>query len=157
MQLAVFSDTHGNIGPMCAAIRAWNPDIVLHLGDYVRDAQTVRERFPGLDFRHVRGNCDVGMKDEPEKLFLNLEGVELFATHGHLYDVKWGLDSIRNTAYFAGARLCLFGHTHQRLYFEMGGITFLNPGTAGQGCELSAALITLENGTAACRIQRIGE
>ena len=152
MQLAVFSDTHGNIEPMCAAIRAWQPDMVLHLGDYVRDAQTLRERFPDLDLRRVRGNCDVGMRDEPEKLSLNLEGVEIFATHGHIYNVKYGLDSLRNAAWFSGAKLCLFGHTHQRLYLELGGIRFLNPGTAGQGYELTAARIIIENGTAACRI-----
>ena len=137
---------------MCAAIRAWQPDIVLHLGDYVRDAMSVRERFPDLDLRYVRGNCDVGMKDEPEKLSLNVEGVEIFATHGHSYNVKYGLDSLCNAAYFSGAKLCLFGHTHQRLYLELGGIRFLNPGTAGQGYELTAARIIIENGTAACRI-----
>ena len=142
---------------MCAAIRAWQPDVVLHLGDYVRDAQTVRERFPDLDLRYVRGNCDVGMKDEPEKLFFDLGGVEIFATHGHIYDVKYGLDSLRNAAYFSGAKLCLFGHTHQKLYLEMGGIQFLNPGTAGQGYELTAARITVENGTAACKICGIGD
>ena len=157
MLLAVFSDTHGNIEPMCAAIRAWQPDLVLHLGDYVRDAQTVRERFPELDLRRVRGNCDVGMRDEPEKLSLNVEGVEIFATHGHLYNVKYGLDSLRNAAWFSGAKLCLFGHTHQRLYMDMGGIQFLNPGSAGQGYELYGAQIVLENGTAACRICKLGD
>ena len=155
MLIAVFSDTHGHIEPMCAAIRAWQPDMVLHLGDYVRDAQSVRERFPDLDLRHVRGNCDVGMRDEPEKLSLHLEGMEIFATHGHLYNVKYGLDSLCNAAYFSGAKLCLFGHTHRRLYMEMGGLRLLNPGTAGQGQELTAARITLENGTAACRICEI--
>ena len=156
MLLAVFSDTHGNIEPMCAAIRTWQPDLVLHLGDYVRDALTVRERFPELDLRYVRGNCDVGLRDEPEKLSLNLEGVELFATHGHLYNVKYALDSLRNAAYFSGAKLCLFGHTHQRLYLDMGGIQFLNPGTAGQGYALTAAQVVIENGTAACKIVPLG-
>lgn len=154
MLLAVFSDTHGNLGPACAAIRAWQPDVVLHLGDYVRDAQTLREKFPELDIRYVRGNCDMG-SNESEKLFFNLGGVDIFATHGHLYDVKWSLDSLLNTAHFSGAGLCLFGHTHQRFYMNMGGIELLNPGTAGKGYELSAALIRIENGVAECKIHTL--
>lgn len=155
MRLAVFSDTHSNIEPMVRAVRTYNPDMVIHLGDFLRDALELKERFPDLDVRYVRGNCDVGMK-ESDTLELELEGVKIFATHGHRYNVKWGLDSLRNAAWFSGSKVCLFGHTHQRIYLEMGGIQFLNPGTAGEGFELSAALITLESGSAACKIIDIG-
>lgn len=156
MLLAVLSDTHGNLAPACAALRAWQPDMVIHLGDCVRDALELRERFPAPDIRLVRGNCDVGVR-ESEKLSLNVEGVEIFATHGHLYNVKWGMDALRNAAYFSGARLCLFGHTHQRHYANVGGIEFLNPGSAGSGSEYSAALIRVENGAAECRIHTLGK
>ena len=39
MRIAVFSDSHGVKEPMLAAIEEQKPDMVLHLGDYVRDAE----------------------------------------------------------------------------------------------------------------------
>lgn len=156
VRLAVFSDTHGIIAPACTAIRAYGPDMVIHLGDYVRDALSLQEVFPALDIRYVRGNCDVGMK-ATEDLLLELEGVKIFATHGHAYSVKWQLDTLGNKAYFEGARLCLFGHTHQKLYLRYQSLELLNPGSAGAGEEASFALITLEKGTTACKIIHIGE
>ena len=152
--LAVFSDTHGNVEPMKRAVLSWAPDVVLHLGDYSRDADWLRGQFPDLDIRSVRGNCDLGSA-APDKLELEWEGVKLLATHGHLYNVKYTLDPLMNAAYFSGAKLALYGHTHFSEYREEGGIMFLNPGSAGTGSRPSAALITLEKGTAACRIVKM--
>ena len=127
------------------------PDAVLHLGDHCRDAAWLREQFPDLDIRGVRGNCDYGGGGE-DRLELEWEGVKILATHGHLYNVKYTMDPLRNAAYFSGARLVLYGHTHFAEYREEGGVAFLNPGSAGMGRPLSAALVTLEKGTAACKI-----
>ena len=41
MRIAVFSDSHGVKEPMLAAIEEQKPDMVLHLGDYVRDAEAI--------------------------------------------------------------------------------------------------------------------
>ncbi len=140
---------------MFRAVRAHAPDAALHLGDLVRDAQALREEFPALDVRSVKGNCDVG-SDAPEKQLFTLEGVSVFMTHGHLYHVKYTLDSLRTAAQVTGAKLVLFGHTHERECREYGGVTFLNPGTAGSGRALSFALVELVNGTAQCRVVDLG-
>jgi hypothetical protein len=42
----VFSDTHGNTEPMFRAVKKYNPDMVLHLGDHASDAQELEDRFP---------------------------------------------------------------------------------------------------------------
>ena len=58
MLIAVFADSHGELDGMCAAIDGHRPDMVLHLGDYARDAESLEKYYPGLDIRYVRGNCD---------------------------------------------------------------------------------------------------
>ena len=154
MLLAVFSDSHGSQEPLCRAIRTYQPDMVLHLGDYVRDAMALEKALPGLEVRYVRGNCDVG-SPAPETLCFALEGVSVFMTHGHLYSVKYTLQSIANAAHFSGARLALFGHTHQAEYRRMGDVLLLNPGSAGRGDEKTFCLLTLEGGKYAWRMERL--
>ena len=154
MLLAVFSDSHGSREPMRRAIRAHNPDMVLHLGDYARDAAALADALPGLEVRYVRGNCDVG-SPAPETLCFALEGVSVFMTHGHLYSVKYTLQSIANAAHFSGARLALFGHTHQAEYRRMGDVLLLNPGSAGRGDEKTFGLLTVEGGEFSWRMERL--
>lgn len=144
MRILVFSDTHGNTEPMLAAVARHSPDMVLHLGDHARDAQELRERFPDLDVRSVRGNCDL-LASAPVKQLLEAEGLRLFLTHGHEYSVKYTLDSLLNAAHFAGAQLALFGHTHQAEYRNYGDLALLNPGSAGMG-EQSCGVLTIEKG-----------
>lgn len=150
--LAVFSDSHGDIDSMETVIRRVSPDLVLHLGDYARDADALRCTFPVLDIRSVRGNCDFGVQAE-DRLSFSVEGVPLFLTHGHLYSVKYTLDSLANAACFSGARLALFGHTHQSEYRKMGGVTLFNPGSVRDGG--SYGLITISGGTFQCKLAEI--
>lgn len=130
------------------AIEELRPDVVLHLGDHARDAEELCALFPGLDIRSVRGNCDYGSA-APEELCFSLDGVKIYMTHGHKNYVKYSLDSLGNAAYFSGARLALFGHTHQREYKEMGTLTLFNPGTAGEGGR-SCGLLRIREGSFQC-------
>ena len=68
-----------------------------------------------------------------------LDGVKFFLTHGHRYSVKYTLDALLNAAYFAGADMVLFGHTHRAM-------RVVNPGTAGVGAACTYACIETENG-----------
>ncbi|MBM6937557.1 metallophosphoesterase family protein, partial [Pseudoflavonifractor phocaeensis] len=91
MKILVFSDSHGNTKTMMELVERHKPDRILHLGDVVRDAYTLREAFPDIPLDLVRGNCD-GWLPEPEELHVTLEGRKLFLCHGHTYHVKydWG-------------------------------------------------------------------
>lgn len=153
LRLAVFSDSHGAVSPLRQTVLAQAPDMVLHLGDYIRDADALRADFPGLDIRCVRGNCDLG-DPGPDRLVFPVEGVNIFMTHGHLYAVKYSLDSLCNAARAAGAGLVLYGHTHQSDWRQMGAMTIVNPGSAGMG-EKSYALITIQGGVFDCEIREL--
>lgn len=59
MKAAVFSDTHANTGLMVEAVRRYQPDVIIHLGDYERDTAVLRQEFPEIPLYNVRGNCDL--------------------------------------------------------------------------------------------------
>ena len=149
--IAVFSDTHGNTRPMFETVRRIKPDAVLHLGDHARDAEALEAAFPQLDVRFVRGNCDLAAF-APDKLTPMWQGVRIFMTHGHLYNVKYTMQPLMNAAGFSEAQLVLYGHTHIPDWEEHDGVQFLNPGTAGSGSRLSYALIELRNGSFKTRL-----
>ena len=153
MKAAVFSDTHGNTARMAAKVAEVQPDVILHLGDHDRDTRILRQRFPDIPLYSVCGNCDYGSQ-EPVSGVVSLGPVRAFITHGHMYNVRWGVDSLVYAAQEAGAALALFGHTHQADYQEIGGVKVLNPGTAGRGRKLTWALIEVfDNGGIACEIR----
>ena len=152
MTLAVFSDSHGNTGRMCAAIETHSPDAVVFLGDVVTDIEAVRSRFPELTFYIVRGNCDHEASGYEDSLLLDLEGVRVFCAHGHNHRVKWGLDGFCNSAWCAGAKLGLYGHTHQPKWAERRGMQILNPGSIGSAMQPTYALVELDKGKLYCKI-----
>ena len=153
MRIAVFTDSHGDVKPMAAIIEREHPDLILHLGDYARDAEELVRRFPAMDIRYVRGNCDYG-SDAEDVLLPVAEGVRILMTHGHRYNVKYTLHSLANAAHFSGARLALFGHTHQSEYKQMGDVCLFNPGAAGAGGH-HWGLVTVEGDTFKCQIMEL--
>ena len=82
MILAVFSDTHGSTAGMAAAVRRVRPDILVHLGDHIRDTAVLGREFPDLPLHAVPGNCDFAAR-EPEPDIFFAGPVKVFATHGH--------------------------------------------------------------------------
>ena len=155
LRAAVFSDTHANTARMTEAVRLLRPDLILHLGDLVRDTAVLRETFPEIPLYSVCGNCDI-VPSAPETALVPFGPVTAFLTHGHLYNVDYSLDSLVYAAQEAGAKLALFGHTHEPLNIEIGGVQLLNPGTSGKGPRLSCGLVTVfDNGGIACEIRPI--
>ena len=93
----------------------------------------------------VCGNCDREPVN-PEVLQCTLDGVKFFCTHGDRYGVKYTLDALLNAAYFAGADIVLFGHTHRALSETTQGLYVVNPGTAGVGAVCTYACIETRDG-----------
>lgn len=156
MKAAVFSDTHSNTALMVEAVARCRPDLIIHLGDHSRDTAILREKFPEIPLYSVRGNCDIG-STAPDRDIVPLGSVKAFITHGHLYNVKYGmLDSLVFAAQEQGAKIAMFGHTHEADYEEMGGVKVINPGTAGAGRRLTYALVEVyDNGGITCEIREL--
>lgn len=152
MRLIVFSDSHGNTENMIFAIEKETPDAVLFLGDVTPDAEKVEKMFPQIPFHIVYGNCDLLGRRHEESLLLDFAGVRVFMAHGHRHGVKMNLDSFANAAYFSGANVGLYGHTHRAFYKEFGALQILNPGSIGSAASPTYAVIDIENGAAFCKI-----
>ncbi len=147
MKVAVFSDTHGVTIPMVRAVRKFEPDALVHLGDYDRDASVLLREFRELPLYNVSGNCDWEPL-APNVRIVSFGPVRAFLTHGHLYHVDYGrVDSLVYAAQEAGAQLALFGQTHIPLQEDLGGVKVVNPGTAGKGRSKPWAMLEIfDNG-----------
>lgn len=156
MKLLVLSDSHGQMEPMRLAIKRENPDTVIHLGDYITDCDHLSRELGLLPVVGVRGNCDFGHADRQEQWLCTLEGIRIFAVHGHRYGVKQGLLRAELAARQQEAQLLLFGHTHQPYCECYEGLWLLNPG-ACSGRRPSYGVVTIENGGIECRLETVKE
>ena len=124
-RIAVFSDTHGDLSRLDAAMRAIEPvDSIIHLGDFASDAVRMADKL-NLPYHAVRGNCDT-RRGFPGELVVHYEKTALLLAHGHQYPQ---MDSF---AYKAEAQHCaaaLFGHTHLPLLSAFGRVLLINPGS----------------------------
>ncbi len=128
MKLLIVSDSHGDRRALERTVNA-EPDAaaVIFLGDGTRDAEALQDARPALRLYLVRGNCDFA-SFAPTVALAPFGGALFFYTHGHLYDVKSGLDGLARAAAERGASAALFGHTHRPALEQRGGVTLFNPG-----------------------------
>ncbi len=150
MKIIVMSDSHGNTQALIDAVFDEQPQLILHLGDYERDCGKVREAYPMIDLRAVRGNCDFRAR-EPEYDEFVVQDKRIFMTHGHQYGVKTGLNSVMNSGFARRADILLFGHTHIPYYDVVEGMYIVNPGSIAFR-EQTYAVLEIEHGVIKCRI-----
>lgn len=152
MRILVFSDSHGKISPAASVIeRIPSVDCIFHLGDHAADADKLAEMFPKIQMYSVSGNCDFAPHKNTD-IFVNLEGINFFLTHGHKYNVKSSLLSISLKAKSHNADFAVFGHTHCPLNERDGSLTLLNPGSCKNAALSTYAVIEIENNKARASI-----
>lgn len=95
----------------------------------------------------MAGNCDYGAL-EPLDGLAAFDQTVVFYTHGHMYGVKYDLDTLADAATARGAEVALFGHSHIPHAEQRGKVFLFNPGSCGR-CYTGPdtyGLLTLENG-----------
>lgn len=128
MILAIVSDTHRYkfaISKVLQKIK--HADILIHLGDNVEDLEAFADEFPGKII-NVSGNCDFSPTVKSERIEI-IEEQTIFITHGHKYDVKYGINNLKEKAINIGANIVLYGHTHVSKVDYDEGVWFINPGS----------------------------
>ncbi len=150
MYIYVFSDTHGNTSTMEEAVESAvpAPALVVHLGDGADEAEALMRYRPDIAFLGVRGNCDRRSADVPDTRFVEVGGVKIMLTHGHLFGVKSSRVTLACAAAREGAALALYGHTHVRRdeseNVDGTAVRTVCPGSSGMNGEY--AVVSVEDG-----------
>ena len=134
MKILVLSDSHSGLSFMRRCIRAVKPDVMIHLGDYFDDGETMAQENPNVRNHQVPGNCDRYrmIRYEPEVRCYPVGGVKFYMTHGHLHNVKTNRHQLLLEARKMDAQVVLYGHTHVAdCHQEADGIWVMNPGACG--------------------------
>ena len=148
MKVIVCSDSHGAFAAAEQVLEQQpKAAAVIFLGDGAEEWGDLHEIYPEIPFYPVRGNCDWGSCDQPERL-LEMGGVRIFMLHGHTRNVKSSPMSALYAAKEYGAQVLLFGHTHVPLVDNDGSLLTLNPGAAGDPLHPTCGVLTIENGRA---------
>lgn len=124
MLVGVISDTHGLLRPEAEAALA-GVSHILHAGDVGRPEAL--ERLARLaPLTAIRGNVDAGAWAEalPETVTLTLAGRRLHMLH----DLK----ALRLDPAAEGIDVVVSGHSHRPGVERLGGVLYLNPGSAGR-------------------------
>ena len=148
-KLLILSDSHSNRLALEHILKAEadHIDALIFLGDGLRDLEQTLTLYPRLRAYAVAGNCDFGAL-EPLDGLAAFDGVVVFYTHGHMYGVKYDLDTLSDAAAARGANVALFGHTHVPVAEQRGRVFLFNPGSCGR-CYTGAdtyGILTLADG-----------
>lgn len=129
LRIGVISDTHGRIAAGRKAVSLMGEvQLLIHAGDGYRDALILGQEFR-LPVTAVVGNCDWGTRG-PKEEQLEIGGVRILVTHGHLYRAKSGCLSLGLRGRELGVNVVIFGHTHLPEIEFWDGIHLFNPGSA---------------------------
>lgn len=148
--IVVLSDSHGNRRGVESLFPIMQEsDMIIHLGDTSQDGSFIRSKFP--DKTHLlNGNCDL-MKIGDNELVLEVEGVKIFACHGHLYSVKSNLYKLVERAKELGCTVALYGHTHSACEMEIDGVLTINPGTMSRYSQKSYCYLVVNGNKAVAK------
>ena len=146
----ILSDSHGNIGGIETLDSIFSEsDYIIHLGDTSGDGAKIAKKYPNKTYL-VNGNCDAMHCGENE-LVIDIEGIKIFATHGHLYSVKSTLLKLAKRAKELKCKLALYGHTHRAGEDEVDGVTLINPGTMSRYSQKSYCYLVVNNDKAVAK------
>lgn len=153
MRILVFSDSHGMYSNLRTVVRKHSDiDVIVFCGDGADDIEEIKLEFRNKMIIAVRGNCDF-CTSNPNVETITLEGKKLFITHGHIYNVKYGLYNLSCAAREAGADIAIFGHTHQATEIYDDGLYLFNPGSI-MGYEGSYGIIDVTSQGIVTKIQK---
>jgi putative phosphoesterase len=141
LKVGVISDTHGRAHPKAIdALRG--VDVIVHAGD-VGGAHVLQELGELAPVLAVRGNVDTEpwATALPWRRRLDLGGATVLLIHDRAM--------VGPSPAADGIAMVVFGHSHQPLAEQEGGVLWFNPGSAGPtqfGLPVSLGLLEIEDG-----------
>lgn len=129
MKYLIVSDNHGDRAVIEQLFANYKNkvDVMIHCGD--SEMPSSDPLWQGVHV--VTGNCDFDSGyNAVETVDTSLD--RILVTHGHLYDVRFGLHRLSLQALEEKANLVFFGHTHMIGCEKVGNTLYLNPGSIAQ-------------------------
>ncbi len=163
MKIGIISDTHGYAAVWEEVMEGIfrDADLILHAGDVLYQGPTnlmaeghnsqklieLINKTP-CPIMIARGNCDADVDEmllnpplQSPCVHYRYGNVGVLVHHGHL----WTKEQMFFKAEACKARICISGHTHIPKLYNIGPITFVNPGSCSlpkdRNCTRSVALI----------------
>ena len=129
-RILIVSDTHGRAEILEDVLASEGPfDMLIHCGDLEGQADYIYELTgPECACVMVPGNNDFLTRLPRERSF-ELEGMNVWVTHGHNYYVSMDPAIICEEAMSRGMNMVMFGHTHRPIATQMDGVYLINPGS----------------------------
>lgn len=150
IKIVVLSDSHCNKQGITKLKQIMDEaDYIITLGDMLGDYTTLVKDYKSKLIA-VKGNCDNHYL--PDERIIDIEGVKLFVTHGHKYQVKSTYDNLLSKARQLQANVVLYGHTHVAAIDNRDEIMLVNPGTMWAGNGSSYCYLIISNNKALPRI-----
>ena len=107
-RILIVSDTHGRLNYFKEMLaRTGKPDRLIHLGDSEGQQDEIA-RLAGCPVDIVRGNCDYSSDLAQDKL-IEIGKYRVFLTHGHRYQVNFGIQTLKEAALLRGADIAMYG------------------------------------------------
>jgi uncharacterized protein len=143
-QIGLVSDTHGLYDPRLAQVLD-GCDAILHAGD-VGSSDVLDELRSIAPVHAVRGNVDSADCGWPLSLTVTLSGLPIHMLHvlpAAQSDLAAWAQSARGSqklpkpaerllgAFDPSVKVVVFGHSHSPCLVELGGVMWVNPGSAG--------------------------
>lgn len=156
MRILIVSDSHGNLDGLKRVVRKEQPDHIIHLGDYTRDAAALARVFPSVPIEVVGGNCDAFDRRNPAPLeqVMTVEGYRILLCHGHTFQVKTDLSALISHARQQNVHACLFGHTHiPHMSEPEPGLLLVNPGSVGASVRREYAILEISAAGIRCALK----
>lgn len=124
MLVMIVSDSHSmNKTTLINTLKKHPADYYIHCGDIFMPYKDLELTH----FYNVRGNND-GPQITSE-LNLEIDGLTFWITHGHQYNVDFGIEGLKHHIKNHHCDIVCFGHTHNPTYIKEDGTIYLNPGS----------------------------
>lgn len=131
MKAVFFSDIHGittNLDKIENVINKLNPDYVVALGDLYGSDYSSNEYIYNFLMKYrdklimILGNCDVYSDLFIDNMILNLDGNNVFISHGHEYNYDRG-------SKVSDCNILIYGHRHIPYIRKVGNTTYICVGS----------------------------
>ena len=136
-KILILADSHTDIDTMISAVDHEKPDMIIHLGDHITDAEQLNRKYSHIQMYNVFGNTDSKKENVEWIRYVEICGKRIMLTHGNIFlNESNKSEDISNIFYndnrSANTDIILFGHTHAPYLNYRYNRWIMNPGRIGR-------------------------